>query len=123
MPQSAAQSLTEPGGSIALTGAGQWLTDALLGSVASSIAVLAIATVGLLLLLGRLDVRRGASVVLGAFILFGAAQIAGGLSRRSQADAPNISLAPFESASPIPQNPRPIKPGDPYAGASYTPPK
>jgi type IV secretion system protein VirB2 len=50
----------------------QWL----LGSVATGIAVLAVAFVGFGLLGGRLNWRTGARVVMGVFILFGAPMIA-----------------------------------------------
>jgi type IV secretion system protein VirB2 len=114
------QSLTEPYGPSALSGAGNWFEGALLGSVAISIAVIAVAVAGLLLLSGRLDLRRGASVVVGASILFGAAQIAAGLT--------GLNSAPTAVATPVINPVRaasrtlpPAKPYDPYAGASFTP--
>lgn len=75
---SVASSVGAPDGS-ALTGAASWIEGALLGSVGTSIAVIAVAWLGFLMLRGRSPVRRGATVLLGCFILFGAAAIARGL--------------------------------------------
>lgn len=50
----------------------RWIEGALLGSVATGVAVLAVAFVGYGMLAGRLDWRTGLRVVLGVFILFGA---------------------------------------------------
>ncbi|WP_281253266.1 TrbC/VirB2 family protein [Sphingomonas lenta] len=99
-------------------GAVDWLRDVLLGSVATSVAVLAVAVVGLLMLSGRVPVRRGATVVIGCFVLFSAAMIADGLlsAARGGGDA-----AAFPPAAPqpayTPAVPKPA-PYDPYAGAS-----
>ena len=42
-------------------------------------AVIAVASVGLLMLTGRINWRYGATVILGCFILFGAASIVAGI--------------------------------------------
>jgi len=55
----------------------------LLGTVATVIAVIAVASVGLLMLTGRMNWRYGATVILGCFILFGAASIVGGIQSAS----------------------------------------
>lgn len=55
-----------------------WLTGTLLGSVAIGLCVIAVAGVGLMMLIGRLPVRLGARVILGCFILLGAPVIASG---------------------------------------------
>jgi len=47
--------------------------------VATAVAVIAVASVGLLMLTGRMNWRFGATVVLGLFILFGASAIVGGI--------------------------------------------
>lgn len=57
----------------------QWLQDLLLGPLATSLAVIAVAALGLMMLSGRINIRRGGGVILGCFILFGAANIAQGL--------------------------------------------
>ena len=69
----------DPQGSGAITGALGWIQGTLLGSVATAIAVIAVASVGLLMLTGRMNWRFGATVVLGLFILFGASAIVGGI--------------------------------------------
>jgi type IV secretion system protein VirB2 len=43
------------------------------------VAVIAVASVGFLMLTGRINWRYGATVILGCFILFGAASIVGGI--------------------------------------------
>jgi len=50
-----------------------------MGSVATAIAVMAVATVGLMMLTGRMNWRFGATVILGCFILFGAGAIVSGI--------------------------------------------
>jgi len=75
-----AQTVTlDPQGSGAITGAMAWIQGTLLGSVATAVAVIAVASVGLLMLTGRMNWRFGATVVLGLFILFGSAAIVGGI--------------------------------------------
>jgi type IV secretion system protein VirB2 len=75
-----AQAVTlDPAGSGAIVGALGWIQGTLLGSVATAISVIAVASVGLLMLTGRINWRFGATVVLGLFILFGASAIVGGI--------------------------------------------
>ena len=75
-----AQAVTlDPAGSGAITGALGWIQGTLLGSVATAVAVIAVASVGLLMLTGRMNWRFGATVVIGLFILFGASAIVGGI--------------------------------------------
>ncbi len=75
-----AQAVTlDPAGSGAIVGALAWIQGTLLGSVATAVAVIAVASVGLLMLTGRMNWRFGATVVLGLFILFGAGAIVGGI--------------------------------------------
>ena len=69
----------DPQGSGAITGALGWIQGTLLGSVATAVAVIAVASVGLLMLTGRMNWRFGATVVVGLFILFGSAAIVGGI--------------------------------------------
>lgn len=80
-----AQAVTlDPQGSGAITGALGWIQGTLLGSVATAVAVIAVASVGLLMLTGRMNWRFGATVVLGLFILFGAGAIVGGIRTVAQ---------------------------------------
>lgn len=71
--------LSDPAGSGVLVGAVRWLEGTLLGTVATVVAVIAVASVGFLMLTGRINWRYGATVILGCFILFGAASIVAGI--------------------------------------------
>src|ERR1700744_2116083 len=73
-----AQSI-DPAGSGAISGALGWIQGTLMGTVATVAAVIAIAAVGFMMLTGRLNWRYGATVILGCFILFGAASIVAGI--------------------------------------------
>lgn len=77
--RASAQSYADPAGSGAIVGAVQWLQGTLLGTAATVVAVIAVASVGLLMLSGRINWRFGATVILGCFILFGAASIVAGI--------------------------------------------
>jgi type IV secretion system protein VirB2 len=74
-----AQVAADPAGSGVIVGAVNWLQGTLLGTVATVAAVIAVAVVGFMMLTGRIDWRRGATVILGCFILFGAASIVAGI--------------------------------------------
>ena len=76
---SAQDSLADPAGSGVVVAAVRWLEGTLLGTIATVVAVMAVATVGLLMLTGRINWRYGATVILGCFILFGAASIVAGI--------------------------------------------
>ena len=97
-----------------------WLQNTMLGTVATTIAVLAVASVGLMMLTGRLHIRRGLTVLVGCFILLGSPVIAAGIrSFLAGGDVAAISYArppppPPEVALPAP----PPANADPYAGAS-----
>ena len=75
----AQDSYADPAGSGPLVNAVSWLQGTLLGTMATVVAVIAVASVGLLMLTGRMNWRYGATVILGCFILFGAASIVGGI--------------------------------------------
>lgn len=75
----AQDSFSDPAGSGPIVGALLWLQGTLLGTVATVVAVIAVAVVGMMMLSGRLNWRYGATVILGCFILFGAASIVGGI--------------------------------------------
>jgi type IV secretion system protein VirB2 len=76
---SAQDTLADPAGSGVIVAAVRWLEGTLLGTIATVVAVMAVATVGLLMLTGRINWRYGATVILGCFILFGAASIVAGI--------------------------------------------
>lgn len=69
----------DPVGSGPIVGAISWIQSTLLGTVATVVAVIAVAVVGLMMLTGRMNWRYGATVILGCFILFGAASIVAGI--------------------------------------------
>jgi len=70
---------SDPAGSGVIVSAVRWLEGTLLGTIATVVAVIAVASVGLLMLTGRINWRYGATVILGCFILFGAASIVAGI--------------------------------------------
>jgi type IV secretion system protein VirB2 len=76
---SAQAPVSDPAGSGPIVSALAWLQGTLLGTVATAVAVIAVASVGFLMLTGRINWRYGATVILGCFILFGAASIVGGI--------------------------------------------
>ncbi|KQZ61855.1 TrbC/VirB2 family protein [Sphingopyxis sp. OPL5] len=79
----AQSSLPDPEGSGAIVNAVRWLQGTLLGTVATVVAIIAVASVGFLMLTGRINWRYGATVILGCFILFGAASIVAGIQSTS----------------------------------------
>jgi type IV secretory pathway VirB2 component (pilin) len=78
-PAFAQYAAPDPAGSGPIAGAVDWLQGTLLGNVATAVAVIAVAAVGFMMLSGRVNWKYGATVVLGLFILFGAASIVGGI--------------------------------------------
>ncbi len=69
----------DPAGSGPIVAALGWLQGTLMGNVATAVAVIAVAMVGFMMLTGRMNWRFGATVILGCFILFGAASIVAGI--------------------------------------------
>lgn len=69
----------DPAGSGPIVNALGWLQGTLLGNVATAVAVMAVAAVGFMMLTGRLNWRFGATVIIGVFIVFGAASIVAGI--------------------------------------------
>ncbi len=111
----------EPGSANAVAAAVHWIEAALSGSIATAIAVIGVASVGLLMLAGRIEVRRATQVIAGCFILFGASSIAAGiigsLERATSADQ-------VANPGPPPAYPMPVttqSAADPYAGAAVPP--
>jgi len=114
-------SLSDPDGANPLVAALLWLQGTMLGTVATVIAVIAVAGVGALMLTGRLDWRQGATVVFGCFVLFGATNIAAGIR---QSFSGTEALERSSPPPPIPATvvqlivPKPRPAFDPYAGAA-----
>lgn len=114
-------SLTDPPAVSPLTEGVAWIQGAALGSTATIVAVIAVATIGMLMLSGRLELRRGIAVVIGSFILFGASGVAAallGLNGSETQRRPSIA-DDFRSSPDLLQAPEPqVSAYDPYAGAS-----
>lgn len=68
-----------PQGSGPIANALDWIQGTLMGKVATTVAVIAVAAVGFMMLTGRMNWKFGATVIVGCFILFGAATIVGGI--------------------------------------------
>jgi type IV secretion system protein VirB2 len=69
----------DPQGSGPILAAVEWLQGTLLGNLATAVAVIAVAFVGFMMLTGRMNWRYGVTVIVGCFILFGAASIVSGI--------------------------------------------
>lgn len=69
-----AQTTGDPGGN-PLVDALLWMQDILLGPIATSLAVMAVAGVGFMMLTGRMNWRYGGTVIVGVFIIFGAPRL------------------------------------------------
>jgi type IV secretory pathway VirB2 component (pilin) len=99
-----------------LSSAVGWLQSALLGAAATTVAILAVASIGFLMLTGRSEVRRAARVILGCFILFSAATIANGIIGILQ-PAPPPPTAAVPAPAYTPSVPK-ASSADPFPGAS-----
>jgi type IV secretory pathway VirB2 component (pilin) len=110
--------LADPNSS-ALVAAVHWLQGTLLGTVATTVAVIAVASVGLMMLSGRVSFRRAGEVIVGCFIVFGASTIAAGLQSAAGGSAEAVPVVPpmptVRAPVPLPGTPVLI---DPYAGAA-----
>ena len=78
-PASAQDSYSDPAGAGVLVSAVNWLQGTLLGTIATVVAVIAVAAVGFMMLTGRINWRYGVTVIVGCFILFGASSIVAGI--------------------------------------------
>lgn len=117
----ASGALADPPGSSVVVAAVAWLQGTLLGTIATTVAVIAIASVGLMMLAGRVNLRYGLTVILGCFILFGASTIVAGLmSSLSGGGGVAVTYAPAAPPPMVAAAPAPPPPAnrDPYAGAS-----
>lgn len=96
--------------------AAQWIQSLLTGSIAVSLAILAVAFLGFAMLQGRLDWRRGGLVVIGCFIIFAAGGIAQGLVFGLE---PPENSSIIDDVAPAYRASRPNpQPYDPYDGAA-----
>ena len=111
-------SLADPAGASAIAAAVAWLQATLLGTLATTIAIIAIACVGLMMLSGRLDIRHGLTVIAGAFVLFGASTIVAGIQSMAGTGYAGGYAPPPPAAPPAALPALPPANPDPYAGAS-----
>ena len=79
LPETAFANAGDPQGSGPILAAVLWLQGTLMGNVATAVAVMAVAAVGLMMLTGRLNWRMGMTVIIGCFVLFGASAIVSGI--------------------------------------------
>lgn len=82
-----AQTAGAPRGSGPIVAAVDWVQATLLGNIATTIAVIAVAIVGFMMLTGRVNWRHGAMVIAGCFVLFGATVIVAGIQTAAQLTA------------------------------------
>lgn len=75
----AAAQAQDPAGSSPINAALGWMQGTMLGTVATTVAVMAVAAVGFGMLTGRMNWRFGATVIIGVFIIFGAGSIVAGI--------------------------------------------
>jgi hypothetical protein len=102
-----------------------WLVGLFLGSLASGIAIIAVASIGISMFTGRIPLRRALRLVLGCFVLFGALTMSRGIigtiigAEDGGDTAGNVSPGPFPPPSAPAQAGSRLN--DPYAGASLPP--
>ena len=112
-------SLSDPPGASVIAASVNWLEATLLGTVATTIAVLAVASIGLMMLAGRVNYRHGLTVIAGCFILFGARSIVAGLqSAVAGGDVAETSAPPPSPFAGLPPPAAQPANADPYAGAA-----
>ena len=84
-PDAGAQTVVaNPQGSGPLLAAVEWIQGTLLGNLATTVAVIAVAIVGFMMLTGRMNWRHGITVIIGCFVIFGAAAIVAGIQQAAQ---------------------------------------
>lgn len=120
--QTQVASLFDPPAASVLLADASWIEGTLLGGLATIVAVIAVAAVGVAMFEGRVDLKRGMAVIAGCFVLFGAPAISAGLMSIVERDGVAVTKAPAPLALTMPPPilpPAPQKQGfDPYAGAA-----
>lgn len=81
------QTTMSPRGSGPIVAAVDWVQATLLGNIATTLAVIAVAIVGFMMLTGRVNWKHGAMVIVGCFVLFGATVIVAGIQTAAQLTA------------------------------------
>ena len=99
-----------------------WFQAVLSGAGVTGITAIAIAALGVVMMTGRIDLRRIGRAVLGAFLFFGASAIASEMLRSAQSVGSNASITNDPdllraSSEPLPraEPSRTPQPFDPYA--------
>jgi type IV secretion system protein VirB2 len=95
-----------------------WLQGALSGQVATAIGVIAVASFGIALFFGRIELRRAVQLIVGCFLIFGASAIARGFigATHGESGGQVDALSQTVAAAPQPTAANPSL--DPYPGAS-----
>lgn len=93
-----------------------WFQNLVLGQLGTSLAIVAVASMGLGMLGGHLPARHAARVLAGIFLLFGAPVLASGLLESVQSAQSRGSLEPPTMRDAMPTTSS--QPYDPYAGAA-----
>lgn len=113
--------LFAPSDRSSIEAATQWAAELLNGQVATIVAILAVAFVGLQMMSGRYSLKAALRVVFACFILFGSPVIAQGLIDSVRNAEPAAPLAAAVHAPPVPlPEVAPViraNPFDPYSGA------
>ncbi|MBB5730961.1 type IV secretory pathway VirB2 component (pilin) [Sphingomonas prati] len=101
----------------AIVVAAGWVEQTMLGSVATILATIAVAMVGVSMLSGAVSLRRGARVIVGCFILFAAPTISHALKALAAGDV-TVSVGPnvANPALAVPATTPATEYFDPYAG-------
>jgi len=96
-----------------------WLVSAATGTIATMVATLGVAVMGMLMLRGHTDWRKSTTTIIGIFVIIGAHAIALGLYSASGAESQAAATQPQPSTQEVPP-PKHAPPHvyDPYAGAS-----
>ena len=95
-----------------------WLNSLLLGSLATSVGVIAVAGLGFAALNGHVVLADYRRVIVGCFVLFGAREIASGILSFVSFAGPLPAAGYATVPSTVPPAPQVIQHYDPYAGAS-----
>ena len=108
-------------GASTLVSALRWVEGILLGTTATVVGVIAVASIGLMMLAGRVEVRHGIRTVFGLLIVFGAPTIASAIEmqlRGATSEAPAYVAGSAPPPAEAVEQPAPPETFDPYAGAS-----
>jgi ABC-type spermidine/putrescine transport system permease subunit II len=106
-----------------MTAAGDWVVSLATGSLATTIAIIAVAALGLAMLRGRVPRQRGIAILLGCPVVASAKMIAAGLLGLLDSSPARTAIAQTTATEAGPIRPDPEMPNDfdPYAGAAPAP--